>query len=152
MGNNPKINNMLIPNVSKLPGQKKVDVSNKIGGSANPGEFQDLLNEKLQSEKSAPAALSEFQNSQVSNENIQLSTHAAKRLKERNIEIDSAEFFKLKGAIETLKTKGGRDSLVITPKAAYIIDVNKNTIVTAVDKENMSENVFTKIDSTMILN
>ncbi|PIP96797.1 MAG: flagellar protein [Bdellovibrio sp. CG12_big_fil_rev_8_21_14_0_65_39_13] len=151
MGNNPKINNMLIPNVSKLPGQKKVDVSNKIGNSSNPGEFQDLLNEKLQSDKAAPA-LSEFQNPQVSSENIQLSTHAAKRLRERNIEIDSAEFFKLKGAIETLKTKGGRDSLVITPKAAYIIDVDKNTIVTAVDKENMSENVFTKIDSTMILN
>jgi len=142
---------MLIPNVSKLPGQKKVDVSNKIGNSSNPGEFQDLLNEKLQSDKAAPA-LSEFQNPQVSSENIQLSTHAAKRLRERNIEIDSAEFFKLKGAIETLKTKGGRDSLVITPKAAYIIDVDKNTIVTAVDKENMSENVFTKIDSTMILN
>lgn len=151
MGNNPKINNMLIPNVSKLPTHQKVDVSNKIGNSSNPGEFQDLLNEKLQSDKAAPA-LSEFQNPQVSSENIQLSTHAAKRLRERNIEIDSAEFFKLKGAIETLKTKGGRDSLVITPKAAYIIDVDKNTIVTAVDKENMSENVFTKIDSTMILN
>ncbi|GAB4411410.1 MAG: TIGR02530 family flagellar biosynthesis protein [Bacteriovoracaceae bacterium] len=149
MGNDPKINNFLIPNVSRLPGQKRVDVSERLGNT-NPNEFQDLLKEKIYEEKAAP--LSEFQSQHLSQDNISLSAHAAKRLKERNIEIDSAEFFKLKGAIEKLKTKGGQDSLVITPKAAYIIDVSKNTIVTAVDKESMNENVFTKIDSTMILN
>ena len=82
---------------------------------------------------------------------LNLSTHAAKRLRERNLEMDTEEFFKLRGAVDKLKSKGGKDSLIITDKAAYIVDVNKNTIVTAVDKNNLMENVFTKIDSTMIV-
>ena len=57
----------------------------------------------------------------------------------------------LKGAIEKLKVKGGRDSLIVTDKAAYIIDVANNRIVTAIDKDNMAENVFTKIDSTLFV-
>jgi flagellar operon protein len=65
--------------------------------------------------------------------------------------MDGEEYFKLKGAIEKLKNKGGRDSLVITSKAAYIVDVDNNKIVTAIDKNNMAENVFTKIDSTLFV-
>ena len=45
----------------------------------------------------------------------------------------------------------GPRSLVITNKAAYVVDVDKNTVVTAVDKNNMNENVFTKIDSTLFM-
>lgn len=41
------VNNMLIPNVSRIPGQKKVDVSNKLGKGQAPGEFSKLLNSEL---------------------------------------------------------------------------------------------------------
>jgi flagellar operon protein len=58
---------------------------------------------------------------------------------------------KLKEAISKLRAKGGHDSLVVTSKAAYVVDVDKNTVVTAVDKNNMNENVFTKIDSTLFM-
>lgn len=74
-----------------------------------------------------------------------------KRLQERNIELDGNEYMKLKEAIGKLRNKGGHDSLVITQKAAYVVDVDKNTVVTAVDKNNMNENVFTKIDSTIFM-
>lgn len=83
---------------------------------------------------------------------LKISGHAAKRLKERNLEMDSAEYLKLREAVSQLRKKGGNDSLVITGKAAYIIDVKNQTIVTAMDKENMENNVFTKIDSTMVIN
>jgi len=66
--------------------------------------------------------------------------------------MDAGEFTKLKGAIEMLRNKGGQDSLVITGKAAYIVDVSNNRIVTAIDRDNMAENVFTKIDSTLFVN
>lgn len=130
-------NNILIPNVSKLPEQKKVDVSNKLDVN-NPGEFQKILKEKVE----IPAK----------DHGINLSTHAAKRLNERNLNMDSEEYFKIKSGIDKLKSKGGQDSLIITGKAAYIVDVNNNTIVTAIDKNSLAENVFTKIDSTLILN
>jgi flagellar operon protein len=83
---------------------------------------------------------------------IHFSGHAKKRISERNLEVDSDEFLKLRSAMDKLKVKGGNDSLVVTSKAAYIVDVKNNTVVTALDKEQMSENVFTKIDSTMFIN
>jgi flagellar operon protein len=106
-----------------------------------------------------PEHINDFKNilekrvkSEIDQEGLKLSTHAKKRLEERNLEFDGNEFLKLKDAIGKLKEKGGHDSLVITGKAAYIVDVDKQTVVTAIDKNDMSQNVFTKIDSTYFIN
>jgi flagellar operon protein len=137
---NQKINNILIPNVTSLPSQKKVDDVNKLK-QGETSEFKNLLD----------STVGDNSNSEVNN-GIHLSTHALRRLQERNLTLDKAEFTKLQTAMDRLKLKGGQDSLVITSKAAYIVDVAKNTIVTAIDKDSIGENVFTKIDSTILMN
>ena len=141
MGEN-KIQQFLIPNVSKLPKHQNVDVSHRLkdGSSQNvqTDEFKNLLKSQIETTQKEHG--------------IELSMHAAKRLQEREISIDSGEFLKLKEALTKLKDKGGRDSLVVTNNAAYIVDVQNNKIVTAMDKNNMAENVFTKIDSTVFIN
>ncbi len=86
------------------------------------------------------------------NVGMKLSGHAAKRIEERKLDMDTSEFLKLRSALDQLKKKGGTNSLVVTEKAAYIVDVGKDTIVTAIDKDSMAENVFTKIDSTLFIN
>lgn len=139
---NQKINNMLIPNVTKINGQKSVDVENKL----RPGEqseFKNLLDQNLEKSAKVP---------EQKENGIQFSTHALRRLQERNLAFDKEEYNKLQSALDKLKNKGGQDSLVITGKAAYIVDVPKSTVVTAIDKESISENVFTKIDSTILMN
>ncbi len=139
---NQKINNILIPNVSSIPSKKNVDSANKL----NPGEtseFKNLLDTTLDQSQSEV---------QQSPKGLHLSTHAMRRLQERNLSLDKEEYAKLQTAIDKLKVKGGQDSLVITGKAAYIVDVPKNTIVTAIDKDSIGENVFTKIDSTILMN
>lgn len=141
-----KINNILIPNVTKLPSQKNVDTANKL----NPGEkseFKNLLNSTLE-QTSPESSLDSLQTPK----GLNLSTHAMRRLQERNLSLDKEEYAKLQSAMDKLKLKGGQDSLVITSKAAYILDVAKNTIVTAIDKDNIADNVFTKIDSTILMN
>lgn len=142
---NQKINNLLIPNVTKLNGQKNVDVDNKLK-SGETSEFKNLLDQNLDKSQAQAPALPQKENG------IQFSTHALRRLQERNLAFDKEEYSKLQTALDKLKTKGGQDSLVITGKAAYIVDVSKSTVVTAMDKESMSENVFTKIDSTILMN
>jgi len=147
MATNSKINNILIPNVTKLPSQKNVE-PNKL----NPGEtseFKNLLDSTLT--ESTQGSEQESPLSQLP-KGLNLSTHAMRRLQERNMSMDREEYQKLQTAIDKLKTKGGQDSLVITGKGAYIVDVPKNTIVTAMDKESIGENVFTKIDSTILMN
>ena len=128
-----QINNMLIPNVTKTPLDKKVDNTLKPGKES---DFKNLLEGEVAKQKPL-------------HDGINISSHAAKRFDERNIDFSGNEFMKVKDAIGKLKQKGGKDSLVVTDQAAYIVDVKNNKIVTAVDKDSMSENVFTKIDSTI---
>lgn len=140
---NPKINNILIPNVTKLPGKTNVDSTNKLG-KGESSEFKSLLDSNLEQQPLSPAT--------EGPKGLHLSTHAMRRLQERNLSLDKEEYAKIQSAIDKLKLKGGQDSLVITSKAAYIVDVPKNTIVTAIDKDSIGDNVFTKIDSTILMN
>lgn len=140
---NPKINNILIPNVTKLPAKTNVESTNKLA-KGETSEFKNLLDSSL--EQSEQSQVGEAP------KGFHLSTHAMRRLQERNLSIDKDEYSKILSAIDKLKLKGGQDSLVITNKAAYIVDVPKNTIVTAIDKDSIGDNVFTKIDSTILMN
>lgn len=136
MANN--INNILIPNVTKTSQQKSVDVSNRLPKEGKASEFKNLLKE-INSEKPVHGG-------------INLSTHAAKRLSERKIDFNGEEYLKVKEAIAKLSAKGSKNSLVITDKAAYVVDVANEKVITAVDKMSMNDNVFTKIDSTVFMN
>jgi flagellar operon protein len=137
-----KVNSFLIPNVSSLPSDaQKAEKSNALK-SGEKSEFKGLMDKELLQPQVTPKDIGP---------ELKVSTHATKRLQERNIELDGNEYMKLKEAMGKLRAKGGHDSLVITNKAAYVVDVDKNTVVTAVDKNNMNENVFTKIDSTIFM-
>lgn len=129
------INDLLISSLNNYVGQNNIRPGES--GETNVTEFSDLIQEKL--------------NLIRDRHGINLSLHAAKRLRERNVKLGPEDFVALKQAMEKLRSKGGSDSLVITDKAAYIVDVHNNTIVTALDKKNMKENVFTNIDSTLIM-
>ena len=59
---------------------------------------------------------------------------------------------KIREGVDKLREKGGKESLIVTNQAAYIVDVDKSTVVTAIDKDAMADNVFTKIDSTVFMN
>lgn len=131
------INNLLIPQVNKVPDKNSETQSNKLE-NGQKSEFKDLLNSKL-------SYIPE-------NQGVRLSNHALKRISERKLKIDGAEYLKLREGINKLKAKGGKESLVVTDNAAYIIDVDKDTVVTAIEKDSMKENVFTNIDSTVFIN
>lgn len=132
------INNILIPNVTKTPTQKSVDVSNRLPKEGEVSEFKKILESKI--------------DSKPVHGGIELSVHAAKRLEERKIDFRGDEYMKVKDAMTKLKEKGGQNSLIVSDQAAYIVDVKNNKLITAVDKGSMSENVFTKIDSTIFIN
>ncbi|MBA2404358.1 MAG: flagellar protein [Bdellovibrionales bacterium] len=141
-----KVNSFLIPNVSSLPSDnQKAEKANALK-QGEKSEFKGLVDKFSQEDLRQPQV-----NEKNIGQDVHVSSHAMKRLQERNIELDSDEFMKLKEAVSKLKAKGGHDSLVITNKAAYVVDVDKNTVVTAVDKNKMHENVFTKIDSTIFM-
>ncbi len=84
-------------------------------------------------------------------ENLKFSAHAKSRLQSRGIELTPDEIVKMQEAVQKMGEKGSRESLILTDKAAFVVSVKNNTVITAVDKDSMKENVFTNIDSTIMI-
>lgn len=83
--------------------------------------------------------------------NLTISKHANERLEKRGINLDKTELAKLNLAMDKLKEKGSKDSLVLLNGNAYIVNPQKRVIITAINKENLKEKIFTEIDSALIL-
>jgi flagellar operon protein len=82
---------------------------------------------------------------------LKISAHAMDRLRERNITLTDSDISNLKSAVENIRSKGGREALILYNNVAYIASIKNNTIITAVDSNSLKENVFTNIDSAVIV-
>lgn len=82
---------------------------------------------------------------------IKFSAHAAKRLVSRNINFSNEDLENLKDAVELAEKKGARESLVLLDNLALVVSIKNRTVITAVDGEHRKENVFTNIDSAVIV-
>lgn len=82
---------------------------------------------------------------------LKFSNHAVDRMQSRGIRFSPEEMGKIEGAIAKAAGKGSKESLLITDKAALIVSVKDNTVVTVMDKNSLKENVFTNIDSAVMI-
>lgn len=82
---------------------------------------------------------------------VKLSQHAQERLRSRGITLSESQMQELAGAVDSVAQKGGKDSLVMLGDAALVVSVKNRTVVTAMDRQSMKGNVFTNIDSAVIL-
>lgn len=76
--------------------------------------------------------------------------HAMKRLEDRNINFDEGALARLEEAIDRAGAKGSRESLILDGDAAYVVNIQKRTVITAVDQLELRDRVFTQIDSTVL--
>ena len=83
--------------------------------------------------------------------NVKFSGHAQTRLASRQITLTSDEVARVGQAMTRAASKGARDSLFLMDKTALVVSVTNRTVITAVPKESLKENIFTNIDSAMIL-
>lgn len=90
-----------------------------------------------------------LQNTQNSSE-VKLSKHAVNRLNDRNIELTSEQWERLKDGTKKAGEKGIQESLVLVDELAFIVNTKSNTVITAMDQSETKENVFTNIDGAVI--
>jgi flagellar operon protein len=90
---------------------------------------------------------SQFQPGQTLN----FSRHAQSRLLSRQIQLTAPQMERLQAGVHQAAQKGARDSLVMVDNLAFIVSVANRTVVTAVDGANQNGNVFTQIDSAVIV-
>ena len=111
--------------------QYQQDVQKKQQQGKN--KFKDLLKNKL------PTG------------DLKVSKHAQEKLKTRGIKFDQQELNRLQEAVAKGKQKGAKESLVLMDNNAYIVSVENETVITAMTKDSMQEDVVTNIDSAIVM-
>ena len=84
-------------------------------------------------------------------ESFVISNHAAERLQNRNISLNSADMNNINEGINKAAEKGSKECLILYKDVALVTSIKNRTIITALDKESSKGNVFTNIDSVVIL-
>ena len=82
---------------------------------------------------------------------VKFSQHAQDRLKARNIILSANDLANLEGAVNSVARKGGKESLVMMGDSALVVSIKNRTVVTAMDRALMKGNVFTNIDSAVVI-
>lgn len=82
---------------------------------------------------------------------VKFSHHAAQRIQQRGISMPPETMTKLASAVDQAASKGAVDSLIVMPDVALIVNVPNRTVVTAMEHSQLSNTVFTQIDSAVIL-
>jgi flagellar operon protein len=81
---------------------------------------------------------------------LSFSAHALSRLEQRNIVVDEQIKSQLEGAIEKIALKGGKESLIMLDNVAFLVSIPNKKVITALGTS--SDNVFTNIDSALLVN
>ena len=84
-------------------------------------------------------------------ETLKFSKHASIRLEQRGIRLTDTQMERLSDGTRQAEQKGIRDSLVIVDELAFIVNIPKNTAITAMDSTETNSNVFTNIDGAVIM-
>lgn len=82
---------------------------------------------------------------------LKFSHHAEMRMEQRGIKLKPEVLSQIMKAVDEAAVKGAKDSLIVLNDMAMIVNVPSRTVVTAMDQGGMQSNVFTKIDSAIIL-
>ncbi len=80
---------------------------------------------------------------------LKFSGHAQSRMESRNINLSNTEMLRLESAIEKAELKDAKESLVLMDEKAFIVNITNRTVVTLLNKNQMEDNVVTKIDSAV---
>ncbi len=137
---------------------KEVDRMNQIHiGYPSASELRTALPERQEKQKKETAAAVSFENilaekvGQRDRDVLKFSKHAAERLEERNINLSREQSERLSSGLSKAGEKGIENSLVLMDSLAFIINVPRSTVVTAMDERESREKTFTNIDGAVIV-
>jgi len=113
----------------RLPETKKA----AVGQNTSAASFQQILQSTLEEQP------------------LQFSKHAMMRLNSRDIALSQEQVSRISEGVSKAQEKGIKDSLVLVDNLALVVNVENRTVITAMNQQNASENVFTNIDGAVIV-
>ncbi|QDQ01736.1 flagellar protein [Lysinibacillus fusiformis] len=82
---------------------------------------------------------------------LKVSKHAHERIIERNIAITEQEWQVVSDKVFEAHSKGVKQPLVLMDQAALIVSAKNATVITAMDRTEAKQQLFTNIDGTIVL-
>ena len=95
---------------------------------------------------------SSFQQVLEEAQSLKVSKHAKQRLEQRNIKIHESSWNQITKKINEAREKGVTDSVVVTKDAALVVSTKNRTVVTAMNREEASAQIFTNINGAIFIN
>lgn len=136
----------LDPGIGQAPGVKSTKSADKTTG----GSFQDLLQELVKTPNGPRTGSADVGS-------LKFSAHAQQKLASRQIDLGRDAMQRLDQAVARAAEKGAKDALMLMPGVsrgedlAFVVSVTNRTVITAMDGQHITENVFTNIDSAMVV-
>ena len=127
-------NNILAAEIQKITPVKTGPAARDIGASGAGQSFNQILQETIENRQP-----------------LQFSKHANMRLNTRDIRLSDSQLKRVEDAVTQAKVKGVRDSLVLVDDVALVVNVQNKVVITALNKNQAGDHVFTNIDGAVIV-
>lgn len=82
---------------------------------------------------------------------LKISKHANDRIVERKISISEQEWQQVSEKVFEARSKGVNQPLVLMDQAALIVSAKNETVITAMERSETKNQLFTNIDGTIVL-
>ena len=126
------VNNNYLNNINRISGNQAAPIRQKP--NTEHGDFGSILKDTINQSSG-----------------LKFSKHAELRLQARNIQLTQAQKDRIGEALNKAQTKGVKDSLVLLDNMAFVVNVKNRTVITAVNSNELRENVFTNIDGAVFV-
>ena len=121
---------MKVESVRPYPGTPQNPVTGPLAGDS----FEQALRQTLQPQKA-----------------LRFSAHARERMQTHGIELNQEEMSRLESAVSQARSKGIRDTLVVSPSVNFIVSVQNSAVITVVPRGAPQGDVFSQIDGAVVM-
>ncbi len=126
------------------------DMLEKVEQVSRAGKTTDVRQLKLQ--HGAAGSFSRLLRQEAEKgEGVHFSKHAAQRVEQRGIQVTETLLDSINQAVDKAREKGAKDVVIISSQAAFIVNVANNTVITSMSGAEMRDNIFTNIDSAVLV-
>ncbi len=82
---------------------------------------------------------------------VKFSKHAEERLQRDGIHLTDAEKERLDQGMDKAAAKGARSTVLLMDDKVFIANVREKIVITSMTRDRLRDNVFTQIDSAVLL-
>ncbi len=136
---------MLISEYLALRSQISVTTGNPIGTG-------NVVQQSVTEQDGEGSFAQALQQKLAEQQGVGFTKHAMQRLSERSIDITEGDTLeRLNKGVEIAADKGSSETLVLVDRNAFVVSVKNNKVITTIPQEELQGNIFTNIDSTVII-